>query len=194
MSSFALVAESGFDLTDFESHIESAVDLAQQIALVDKTSALEAVNYIAEIRKLKKQIESRKLEITATARTFVSEVNAVAKSLITRLENAVEDIEHKLFLWKEDEAKRSTVQSFFCEELGEDLTMDTSQDTSILRSSGCTAYERDVWRYEIVDYREVPIDYLEVNDTSVKLAIKNGIRSIPGLKIFRETKTTFRSK
>lgn len=181
------------ELNTFEGFIDSAIDLADQVAIVNKESAEEAINFALDIRKLKKKIEARKLEITSNARKYVNAINTLAKGYTTRLDNAVDDIEHKLFLWKQDEAKKSEVSSFFCEELGTDFALETIQDTSVLRAAGGTAYERDVWKYEILDYREVPIDYLEVNDGSVKLAMRNGIRNIPGLRIYKETKTTLRS-
>lgn len=180
-------------LSVYEESIDRAVDLANQVSIVNKESALEALNFASEIKKIKKELEARKLQITANARKFVNEINALAKGYVTRLENAVDEIEHKLFMWKEDESKKSEVSSFFCEELGQDFALETTQDTSVLRSSKCTAYEREVWKYEILDYREVPIDFLEVNDNSVKLALRNGIRNIPGLRIYKETKTTLRS-
>ena len=162
--------------------------------MVDRKSAEEAMNFAAEARKMQKNIESKKLEITEPNRKFVSEINAIAKSYTARLDEVSDIILKKIQIWKDDTkiAAAENSDSLYCEELGESFDVNMAPDLSTIRSSGCTAYERDVWKYEVLDYRQVPIDMLEVCDSSVKLAIRNGQRSIPGLRIYKETKTSLR--
>ena len=181
-------------LDEYKEKVERAVQLAEEIFVVDIHSAEEAMNFAAEASKMKKNIEEKKLDITGPARKFVSEINAVAKSYTARLEEVYDIILHKITLWKEDVKNTSSGDSIYCEELGESFEIGPVQDVSTVRSSSCTAYERSIWKYEVLDYRQVPIDMLEVCDSSVKLAIRNGERNIPGLRIYRETKTSLRSK
>jgi len=177
----------------YEEKVQRALDLAEDIHVDDKGSAKTAMDFAIEARKMLKSIEAKRLEITGPSRAFVSEINSIAKGYTTRLEQVSDTIQHKIDLWKEDMRLNHKDESFFCEELGEDFAIDTLPDVSTLRTSGCTAYERTVWKFEILDYKEVPIDFLEVNESSVKLAIKNGVRNIPGLRIYSETKTSLRS-
>jgi hypothetical protein len=182
-------------LREYDEKVEHALELADSIFVVDKQSAEEAMNFASEARKLQKRLESKRLEITGPSRTFTSEVNALAKSYTARLEEVVDIIQHKIILWKEDtRIKHLDCASIYCEELSMSFDVDTAPDLTTIQSSGCTAYERGVWKYEVMDYRSVPIDYLEVNDSSIKLAMRNGVRNIPGLRIYRETKTSLRSK
>jgi len=51
---------------------------------------------------------------------------------------------------------------------------------------------RDNWVYEIVALHAVPQHMLRVNDAAVKLAIKQGAREIPGLRIFNDSKAMIR--
>jgi hypothetical protein len=51
-----------------------------------------------------------------------------------------------------------------------------------------------VWDFEILNIKEVPREYLELNHSKVKAAIKNGIRNIPGLQIFEDTQVRIRTK
>ena len=181
-------------LEDYREKVERAVQLAEEIFVIDNHSAEEAMNFAAEAKKMKKSIEEKKLDITGPARKFVSEINAIAKSYTARLEEVYDIILHKINLWKEDVKSSSVNESLYCEELDTEFEINTCQDLTKIRASECTAYERTVWKYEVMDYRQVPIDMLEVCDSSVKLAIRNGERNIPGLRIYKETKTSLRSR
>jgi hypothetical protein len=51
---------------------------------------------------------------------------------------------------------------------------------------GATAYVTHSWTFEIIDLEAVPRDYLALNAEIVRAAIaKDGVRDIPGLKIFQ---------
>ena len=45
---------------------------------------------------------------------------------------------------------------------------------------------REVWTFEVVDISLVPREYLVLDETAVRRAIQNGVREIPGLKIFKK--------
>ncbi len=51
---------------------------------------------------------------------------------------------------------------------------------------------KDNWVYEITSTATVPVHYLTVNDAAVKLAIKQGARDIPGLRIWNDAKVYVR--
>ena len=42
------------------------------------------------------------------------------------------------------------------------------------------------WKYEITDRNQVPDEYLMVNDSAIKQAIKSGIKNIPGVRIYED--------
>lgn len=52
---------------------------------------------------------------------------------------------------------------------------------------------RQVWSHRIIDASLVPAEYLTVDVTKVKEAISAGARTIPGIEIYQETITTYRS-
>jgi len=59
--------------------------------------------------------------------------------------------------------------------------------------SGTSAHQRKVWTFEVQNASLVPADYKIVDEQLIKDAIKMGIREIPGVRIFEETKTILRS-
>lgn len=62
-----------------------------------------------------------------------------------------------------------------------------------VRTESAAAHQRKVWTFEILDAEAVPAEYKVVNDQAVRDAIKMGIRTIPGIRIYEESKTVFRT-
>lgn len=48
------------------------------------------------------------------------------------------------------------------------------------------------WRFEVVDPNRLPNGYWKIDETAIKAAIADGIRDIPGVRIYAEPVTTFR--
>lgn len=49
-----------------------------------------------------------------------------------------------------------------------------------------------VWKYELVSLKDVPREYLQLNDAAVKLAVGSGVREIPGIRIYEDVRTAIR--
>ena len=181
-------------LAMYDVQVDKVVMMANQIKVSDSIGAERALEFAGEARKIKKRIEGTRLKITEPYRDFVSEINATAKRYTERLDAVSTAIEAKLTTWKQEEAKKAAEIDLSASlENGDALILATT-DTSKINVANCSAYDRDVWKYEVADIFQVPIDYLEVNQNSVKLSIKNGIRNIPGLRIYKETVTQLRSR
>ena len=56
---------------------------------------------------------------------------------------------------------------------------------------GSKATRKSKWVHEVADLTDVPLKYLTVDDKAVKAAIKEGVREIPGIKIFDEGTVAF---
>jgi hypothetical protein len=57
---------------------------------------------------------------------------------------------------------------------------------------GATAFAREVWTYEVMDPAAVPLGYLTIDDAAVKGAIRDGIREIPGIRIYQDERFTIK--
>lgn len=55
-----------------------------------------------------------------------------------------------------------------------------------INQSGENATVRMIWTFEVQDIKQVPTEFLMVNDKAVREAIKNGIHEIAGLKIYQK--------
>jgi hypothetical protein len=65
-------------------------------------------------------------------------------------------------------------------------------------ASGITASARTEWAFEIVAFDAVPLDALkpyfkrDAIDAAIRLAVRQGIRDLPGVRIFEDVKSSFR--
>ena len=58
------------------------------------------------------------------------------------------------------------------------------EDTKAEVATSTTTVKRWVW--EIVDEKEIPREYLQVSSTAVNAAVRDGVREIPGIKIYQK--------
>jgi hypothetical protein len=56
-----------------------------------------------------------------------------------------------------------------------------------VRTEAGTMTAVDKWNFRIADIGQVPREYLVVNETAIRAAIKQGLREIPGVEIFKDT-------
>jgi hypothetical protein len=191
----ALVDGIRDQLAKYNVQVNATVAMANSIDIRDQATAEMAISFAGEARKMKARIEKTKLAITEPYRDFVSDINALAKSYTERLEQVSKAVEFKLTVWKSEEHNKTLARDISAElEGSSDSFSQAIADIRKIRTKNCSAHEKDVWKYEVKDIFDVPIGYLEVNDNSVQLSIKNGVRSIPGLRIYKETVTQLRSR
>lgn len=55
-----------------------------------------------------------------------------------------------------------------------------------INQSSANSVVRKVWAFRITDLSKVPLQYIQLNETAVRNAIKAGERNIAGLEIFQE--------
>jgi hypothetical protein len=48
------------------------------------------------------------------------------------------------------------------------------------------------WRFDVVDPNQLPNGYWKIDEAAIKAAIADGVRDIPGIRIYAEPVTTFR--
>ena len=61
----------------------------------------------------------------------------------------------------------------------------TAKEAEINQSTA-NSVVRNVWAFRVVDFKKIPFEYLQLNETAVRSAIKDGIHHIEGLEIFKE--------
>jgi hypothetical protein len=170
-----------------------------------------------ERRKAEEAARKAAAELQAKLRAEADEANRKAREEAARIAEAetkarlAREAEERAKKQKEDEAARKEREAHEAAEIEaarkaaeieaakheiEAPTVITpvfAEQQGVVRTEAGSSHQRKVWSFEVVDVNQVPRDYLAVNEQSIRDAVKMGIREIPGIRIFEEVKTIFRT-
>lgn len=71
--------------------------------------------------------------------------------------------------------------------------MPVARPTSSVQTTTGKASAKKVWKYEIVDESKLPREFLQPDPGAIQKAVREGSRSIEGVRIFEHTDVSFRS-
>jgi hypothetical protein len=193
---FDLIAADGMkaELEAFKADVSEMLSYARDVEVEDKQGAQKVIDSVAKAKDLMDKVEGKKKELTYEAKQYVSEINSIAKELLEPLETVKGVLMLKINLWKlktEDARKKKEAESKQLEEFGI-FQLETFEDVSKVHSCHGTAIERTTHTIELQDKTAVPLEYLMLDEKRVKLAIKSGIKIIPGVTITEQTTTSIR--
>jgi hypothetical protein len=216
----ATVFKSAFDIeplrvrfAPYREILDKILKEAKDLEVKDDESNKQAVAIGTSSKKLAKEIEGKKKEITAPYRGFTQAVNSFADEFLDRLSAIETDLKKKITVYavSQEQKKREEMlaQQKAREELQKKLDAQAKKSGTepvVLpevtqpalkqptRSETGTAYQREYLAFELTDIKLVPTEYLAVSHTKVREAIdKRGIREIPGLRIYPDPRTSFRT-
>lgn len=159
---------------------------AIQVTTVEQEE--EAYNALKEIKKAIKTIEDKRKEITQPLNASLKATNAMFKKLSEpflvadkTLRGKVEDF-HQIQEEKaeKERQRREKIQAAHAAK-GHETHEITEPEVEVSKST-VTAKR---WTFEVVDESKIPREYLIVDGTAVRKAIRNGVREIDGLDIFQ---------
>lgn len=70
--------------------------------------------------------------------------------------------------------------------------IDETAKKQTINQSSANSTVRKVWAFKVVDMSKIPLEYLQLNETAVRNAIKEGKREIAGLEIFQQSQVAIR--
>lgn len=185
---------------DFEvmtEWLKLVVSMGKEIKAREKDECAPAKAAIAEIKaKFAKPLEllataentaREKINVFLAAERQVAEAEA-EKDRQARLKNAQKELRKldrkESTADKYDSATASALKQSIADQRQE-IMAKASAPTEI-NQSGANASVRMVWAFDVVDLAQVPVEFVTVNDSAVRQAIKDGTREIPGLKIYQK--------
>jgi hypothetical protein len=137
-----------------------------------------------------REVETR---VTAYLRAKEAEARAAAEAEAQRLAEAAHNAMLAADAINTPEADDAAVQAVQEAQIAESQATAKALELTRTRGvGGALTALRDCWTYEIVALHAVPQHLLQVNDAAVRLAIKQGTREIPGLRIFNDSKAMIR--
>jgi len=153
---------------------------------VDKSS-----EFLRKVKDTENEIEAKRLEFTKPLNQSLKAINATFKQLKEPLVQARMLLTGKIMDWKsaemarleKEEARRRKIQEAHVKRghiVEAPVVLDRPQKT--IGNTRTTKF----WTFEVQDLGKVPRDYLDIDTSTVRQAIRNGVRKIPGIKIYQD--------
>ena len=148
--------------------------------IINEESASQALSMSLQARKIRKQLDETRLAIVRPHLDFQRAVNKIVKEYETVLEKIENDLKTKL-----DEYLQNSSSSNNAEFI--------AKSREILVEDGKLAKVKK-WVWELENEQLVPREYLSLDEKKIESAIKNGVRNIPGIKVFEKEEISMRIK
>ena len=183
---------------DFAKDLKAAANALDETRTRIKKPILHAQRLVdGEAKKLADRVASavREVEarVTAYLRMKEAEARAAAEAEAQRLAEAAHNAMLAADAINTPEADDAAVQAVHEAQIAESQANARALELTRTRGvGGALTALKDNWTYEIVALHAVPQHLLQVNDAAVRLAIKQGQREIPGLRVFNDSRAMIR--
>ena len=191
--------------------MEEMVAKASALSVVDDETNHRAVGLAGEAKRVFKAIEAKRKELVKEPNRYVRAVNAFAKQFTeklkqveTSLKRKVADYQYRLEL---ERRKREAEEKRKREELQRKMEAEAKEAgvepvklpdpvvperPKVTRTETGSAHLRMEWTFEIKDETKLPREYLIPDMKKIRAAVKAGVRTIPGVKIFERPTTVIK--
>lgn len=156
------------------------ISRASEHEVVNEESASQALSMSLQARKIRKQLDETRLSIVRPHLDFQKAVNKIVKEYESKLEHIENNLKNKLDEYLKQAS--STNNSSFISKSREMLVED-GKLTKVKK-----------WVWELEDEQSIPREYLTLDEKKIDEAVKQGIRNIPGIKVFEKEQITMRVK
>jgi len=199
-------------LQKYETEIQKMTDIAQAVEIVDQASNLEAVAMASQAVKLFKAIEHARKEIVKEPNEFIRGVNAFAKVYTAKLKAIESELKAKInsYSVKQEMIRREAERKAQDEARKLQAKIDAEAKKKNIkpvvvpppvlpvkseptRTAEGSASTRKVWAWEVEDHSLIPFKWMVLDEKKVNQAVRLGMRNIPGIRIYQETKTVLRT-
>ena len=155
---------------DFMEGAEAAMEVTCE------DTAKHALSMALQSRKLEQTLESSRLELTKPHLDYQRAINKLVKDFNEKLQTMQKSLQDKIEGWVKENSDNPFVYL-----------------DKIRVEDGCL-YTLEEWNFEVVIPEIVPNEFLSPDHEKIKVAVKNGYRNIPGVKIEKSVRTIMRVK
>lgn len=164
---------------------------AERCAVRNATEAEEASEFVKDVNEALKKIENKRLEFTKPLNQSLKAINETFNELKAPLSLAKDTVTNKIMLWRREEQARVLRQQQEAEKIRKEqekagepvapapVIKEAPKNVGSLRV-------RKVWTFDVEDFSKVPDNYKTLDRAEVANAIRGGLTTIPGLKIYQK--------
>jgi len=182
------------------------IEVANTFTVENQEQADEANDILKNINKGLKLIEEKRKSFTSPLNKSLKEINATFKAITEPINEAKQGLTTRLMGWrtaeqarirqeqekarKEEERRRKIQESHAAKghKVKEDITPVSEPTPFGVIDNTKTQFR---WTYEIEDEAMIPRQYLQVNGPAITKAVRDGVRDIPGVKIYQKETPIF---
>jgi hypothetical protein len=201
---------------DFEETMKTAFYIKRDIEaleVIDEETKTLAVSLVGDAKRFIKTVDKRQDEIIETPKRWIAAVKNIASSLVKPLQEAAVTGALKISTYnskvelarreaekkaQEEAAKLQAKINKQAEKKGVEAPVVPTPvippaPATTKTDNGTTSYEVKRWIAVVHKSEEVPREYCEPSMKLINEAVKNGVRSIPGVEIKEIPETRFRT-
>lgn len=172
----------------------TALDVQPGLELKSNEEMALASEMIKDVKRFFKEIDAERQEYTKPLNEMLGEVNGLYQPVLKKLTSIEAALKVAVgnYTRVQQEQQRALLAAAAAEAAAQKTreqaeavvqqALQVAQAAPPMKVGGVSVTE--VWDFELVDTEQVPRQYLAVDATKVKAAIKAGVRDIPGLRIF----------
>jgi len=192
------VIEKQEQVKEISVTVNTLVQKAEELEICDASTNEYAIWLLSKIAEGKKKAEAQRKAFTDPLNQSLKAINNFFKNLVAPLDQADTIIRSKVLMYRrmEEERARKEAEELQRKMEEEAKKKDTGQviippvvaqtpPTTMTAKNG-SATVRKIWDFEIEDETKIPREYLCVDSVKIRQAIKEGVREIPGIKIFQK--------
>jgi exonuclease VII large subunit len=143
-------------------------------------SASQALSMSLQARKIRKQLDETRLSIVRPHLDFQKAINKIVKEYEAKLEEIENNLKSKLDEYLQKSASTNNA-SFIAK--SQEMFVEDGKLTKVKK-----------WVWELENEAQVPREYLSLDSKKVDEAVKQGVRNIPGIKVFEKEEISMRIK
>lgn len=186
------------------------------LKVTDKASEQQATNLLLQLRSIKKEGKEKLDFLVKPLKDHVKRIEAEFKPGFEKLDVAEKELGQKVIGWRQmemrfaeeervkqarlaDEAAAKGNQKKAMEHAVAAVSVETPSrvthasaevSASVTNIARAQVSSQKRWTFEVETMGKVPREYLELDTAKVNQAIRSGLRTIPGLKIFQKENLT----
>jgi len=188
---------------------------AANAVVVDSNEGMqEATNILSWIAGAKKQIEAKRVFFTKPLRQQVEAINAMFKDYVAPLEQADKTLRGKILTYRHEQERIRRAEQEHMQKLLEKeqkrlekqaekrgmpppppvVAPVVEAQPKTVRSEMGAVSAKKVWDFEIEDADKIPRAFMIPNEKAIRAAVKAGVRSLPGVRIFQREGLSVRAR
>jgi hypothetical protein len=199
-------------LEPFAVKLDELAQIAAAHEVTDEGTQGSAVEMAAQAKRLGKALDEVRVSFVRPHNEFVKSVNALAKRFDSRLAQIEGGLKRKISIFcqaqelerrkREQAAQRAAAEAqkridAEAKAAGvETVTIDAPvipPADPVIRTAAGSAYQERFWSFEVQDEAQIPREYLMVDERKLRDAVKAGVRTIPGVRIWEDSRTKIRT-